>query len=143
MIIERWQKPDNEEIAEIEKECFRTPWTVQMLDDCFARSDFFGVKSVADGVIIGYVGAILCDREAEILNLAVKNQYRKKGVGLSLMQNLLQVLKDNAAEKVFLEVRKSNLPAIFLYEKLGFIKVGERKKYYENTEDALILVKVL
>lgn len=143
MIIEKWEKSDNGEIALIEKECFRTPWTVQMLDDCFARSDFFGVKSLSGGVVTGYVGAIVCGNEAEILNLAVKKEFRKTGIGFSLMERLLDLIKKNSAEKVFLEVRKSNLSAIGLYEKLGFEKVGERKKYYENTEDALIFVKVL
>ena len=78
------------------------------------------------------------------MNLAVAPEYRRKGIGRSLMQALTEVLHTQGMESLFLEVRASNEAAIALYNEFGFVQVGTRKKYYVNpTEDALILRKEL
>ena len=114
-----------------------------MLNQTTHLKNFYGKVCEVDGKIVGYIGAIYDFWDGEILNIAVKNEYRKQGIGEKLMQEIIDFLCLEKKENVFLEVRKSNFPAQKLYEKLGFIKIGERKKYYENTEDAIVMSKVL
>lgn len=73
-----------------------------------------------------------------ITNVAVKNKYRRKGVAVGLLSELIDLAKEADSEFVSLEVRCSNTPAISLYGKLGFGKIGIRKNFYENPrEDAV------
>ncbi|MEQ9567743.1 MAG: ribosomal protein S18-alanine N-acetyltransferase [Pseudomonadales bacterium] len=79
--------------------------------------------------------------QVELLNLGVAKEWQGQGIAFSLLKATIELLP-NYAESVFLEVRRSNSPAIGLYQKLGFSKVGERRNYYsaanETREDALV-----
>lgn len=87
---------------------------------------------------IGCVWFIL--EEAHITVLAIQAPYRRQGLGQLLLTTLLETAIQRQSEWATLEVRLSNLPAQKLYEKFGFITIGQRKKYYPDTgEDALIL----
>jgi len=88
----------------------------------------------------GYVGSWLTLPNAEILNLFVSEDYRGLGIGAQLMDKVIEVCNENDIENLTLEVRMSNKYAIKLYKEIGFKKVSVRKKYYENGEDALLLV---
>lgn len=88
----------------------------------------------------GYVGSWLTLPNAEILNLFVSEKFRGLGIGVLLMDEVIIVCNDNEIQKLTLEVRISNKYAIELYEVLGFKQGTIRKKYYENGEDALLLV---
>ena len=78
--------------------------------------------------------------EAEILNLAVHPEERRKGIASSLVRHLLLRWQQLEVQRIFLEVRESNARALRLYVQLGFKQAGRRKKYYSNPdEDALIL----
>ena len=77
-----------------------------------------------------------------MMNIAVRPEYRRRGIAESLIHELVSELKAKDAYCLTLEVRASNLPAITLYEKLGFVQVGRRPNYYTSPkEDALILRK--
>ncbi len=134
-----WEKCDNEAIEVIEKECFIAPWSRQMLDSCFDFENFFGLVAKDNGKIVGYIGTASNDWDCEILNVAVTKEYRRRGIANALLTAVIEKMKSLNKENVFLEVRRSNLSAQALYFKLGFIKIGVRAKYYQNTEDALIL----
>lgn len=88
----------------------------------------------------GYVGSWLTLPNAEILNLFVSEYYRGLGIGLLLMDEVIMVCNDNEIENLTLEVRVSNEYAVKLYEGLGFKQGTIRKKYYQNGEDALLMV---
>ena len=97
-----------------------------------------------DGRVIGYVGSQSVPPEADVMNLAVAPDCRKKGIGRALMTALIAQLRSRGVTALFLEVRVGNLPAQSLYQSLGFVEVGRRPKYYVNPiEDALILRKEL
>ncbi len=94
--------------------------------------------------ILGYVGSQSCFEDADILNVCVRPEARRQGLAEALMRELERRLIPKGIETITLEVRASNLPAIRLYEKLGYSQVGTRKGYYEKPrEDALILQKQL
>ena len=77
--------------------------------------------------------------ECDICNVAVKADFRDRGVGKALVNDIIDFAKETKKSVVMLEVRRSNAPAVALYEKLGFVKVGERKNFYDfPREDALL-----
>ena len=77
-----------------------------------------------------------------MMNIAVHPDYRRRGMGESLVNALVEELKDRGSRCLTLEVRSSNAPARSLYEKMGFVQIGLRKNYYRNPkEDACILRK--
>ena len=78
--------------------------------------------------------------EAEILNLGVLPDRRRRGIGRALVGTLLAALARQGAKAAFLEVRASNTAAQGLYQYFGFQPVGRRSRYYDHpTEDAIIL----
>ena len=91
---------------------------------------------------MGYIGISCIIDEGYITNVAVFPESRKKGVGTALLERVFSLAKDMGLSFVSLEVRESNIPAISLYEKLGFKQEGKRKDFYRDPkEDALILTK--
>lgn len=90
--------------------------------------------------IIGYIGLELLVDHADITGIAVLSEYRKKGLASYLLNTAIEKCREMNLDNIFLEVRTSNLPAINLYEKLGFEKISIRNNYYSNGEDALIYV---
>ena len=88
----------------------------------------------------GYVGSWLTIPNAEILNLFVSEPYRGKGIGKALMNQVITTCQDEKIENITLEVRISNKYAIRMYQELGFQQVTTRKNYYENGEDALLMM---
>ena len=87
----------------------------------------------------GFVLGRRADDEAEILALAVAEPARRQGVGRALVAALLAELRAEGVQRVSLEVRGSNGDAQRLYAGLGFAAAGERKRYYSDGEDALVL----
>ena len=90
--------------------------------------------------IIGYACAWFIHDEGQIVNVAVLPQYRRYGVGKTLTQHIVQEAKIRGVRTLSLEVRKSNHAAVELYKAFGFQTVTIRKQYYENNEDALLMV---
>ena len=141
IIIRRMTMADVDGVAAVEAATFPTPWS----RDAFISE----MKNVAarylvaekDGRIIGYAGAWIILDESHITNIAVLKDERGQGIGRALTHGLMQYLSNLGAAYATLEVRKSNEVAQSLYVSLGFIKLGVRKRYYEdNGEDALIMV---
>jgi [ribosomal protein S18]-alanine N-acetyltransferase len=94
--------------------------------------------------LVGFLAARQVADEAEILNVAVHPNFRRKGVASALLRAALNQFHSSAAARVFLELRGSNQPARALYEQHGFVPSGLRKSYYrEPTEHALCMVKKL
>jgi ribosomal-protein-alanine N-acetyltransferase len=90
--------------------------------------------------IVGYVGVWLMVDQAHVVAIAVRDSYRRRGLGELLLTEAIDLAIANGQESVTLEVRRSNWSAQQLYEKYRFFKVGVRKRYYtDNHEDALIM----
>jgi [ribosomal protein S18]-alanine N-acetyltransferase len=90
--------------------------------------------------IVGYVGVWLLVDQAHIVAIAVREEYRRRGLGELLLVEAIDLALESGQESVTLEVRRSNVSAQALYEKYRFLKVGTRKRYYsDNHEDAIIM----
>ena len=106
------------------------------------NSNFKCLMAIYKEEIVGYISfSYIFDIEIE--SVIVKSSYQRQGIGTLLLKYVFNFSKENKINNVFLEVRKSNLAAISLYKKMGFKIISIRKKYYENTEDALILKRQL
>ena len=131
-------------IAELEKLCFSDPWSENSIASELNNPLSYWLVAEVDGEVAGYVGSQSVLDAADMMNLAVSPDYRQRGIGQALVKNLVHHLQQNNVIALLLEVRVSNAPAIALYEKMGFVQVGRRPKYYHNPrEDALILRKEL
>jgi len=133
-----------EEIFEIEKLCFATPWTIESLKEELNNAIAKYLIAICDDKVIGYAGIWNIIDEGHITNIAVHPGYREHGVGDSLLDTLIEICNNNQIHSLTLEVRESNLKAQNLYKKHGFIVEGIRKKYYsDNNENALIMWKYM
>ena len=93
--------------------------------------------------ILGYCGALLLGDQADIQTLLVKPQYRRHGIAMVLLDDIIHYLKDAHIHEVFLEVSATNHAAIKLYTKLKFKNIGIRRNYYKTGDDAVIMKKEL
>ncbi len=135
MFIEKLQQYELlHDIARLELEYFRSPWSYQMLlSSMMSGCDFIVAK---DGdKLVGYGGFYA---SGDITNIAVDTNYRSKGLGQKIVEKMLELAAESDIEVLFLEVRASNTIAINLYDKCGFKYINTRKRYYEDGEDALI-----
>ena len=133
------------QIAALEAASFSAPW-----DEDSIRAELDNPLALwlaaedGDGAVLGYVGSQTCFEDADILNVCVAPAARRQGIAAALMTELEARLAPKGAERITLEVRASNVPAIALYAKIGYAQVGIRRNYYEKPrEDALILQKSL
>lgn len=130
------------QIAEIEAQCFSTPWSENSVTSELTNPLSLWVVALDSAVVAGYVGSQSVMGEADMMNIAVRPAYRGQGIGTELVNQLVNRLKENQVYCLTLEVRRSNIQAIELYEKIGFVQIGRRPNYYCNPkEDALILRK--
>lgn len=141
LIVRRAEKKDVDSIAELEKICFTMPWSYESVyQDVVENKRSLYVVAEVEGTVVGYAGVWGIADEGHITNVAVAPEFRRLHVGSAIISVLIDVTTNAGIKKHTLEVRKSNLAAIRLYEKYGFKECGQRKGYYEDTgEDALIM----
>ena len=132
---------DVDGVMAVEHDSFLTPWSRSAFEEELAQNRRARyIVAEENGAIVGYAGTWLVINEAHVTNVAVSSQRRREGIGRLLMQNLMELARDNDMESMTLEVRVSNAAARHLYAQMGFVEAGIRKNYYSETkEDALIL----
>ncbi len=132
-----------DDVAALERACFPDPWSKNMLAEELDNAlSAFLVALDAQGKVIGYAGLQVILDEGNILNVAVKPEYRRMGVAKRLLQVFLDFAQANRLAFLTLEVRASNYSAIALYGGLGFRSAGRRRNYYDfPKEDAIIMTK--
>lgn len=132
-----------EEVAELERICFSTPWSRNMLAEELDNAlSAFLVALDDNDKVVGYAGLQVVLDEGYITNVAVRPECRRQGIASKLLQVFLDFAAANQLAFLTLEVRASNYDAIALYGTRGFRSVGRRKNYYEHPkEDAIIMTK--
>lgn len=132
-----------DQVLKIEESCFTIPWSRQAFEREMNENKFAIYRiAVLDGEIVGYAGMWHVVTEGHITNVAVLEQYRRKGIAEALMKEMIAVAEQKEMIGMTLEVRISNIAAQKLYIKFGFRPEGFRKHYYEDTkEDAIIMWK--
>ena len=131
-------------IALLEKECFSEPWSEEGLSSELTNSQARFFVCEEEGEVLGYMGMHIVLDECYIANVAVYPHHRRRGIGEALVRYCTDLAERESCCFITLEVRKSNLGAIALYEKNGFATVGERKDFYSHPkENGLIMTKEL
>lgn len=131
-----------DEIAAIEKICFPSPWTVEMLEEDISSPLSVFVCSEDNGRTVSFaLGRVAAD-EGEVFRIATLPEYQRRGLGAGMLSELLGKMREKGAAVCFLEVRSRNTPAIALYRKAGFESVYVRKNYYPD-DDAVVMRKSL
>jgi ribosomal-protein-alanine N-acetyltransferase len=141
IVIRPMLEEDIPAIMGIERSSFTTPWSeISFLGEVYKKNAFSNV-ALFEGDIIGYICVNYLLHESHILNLAVHERFRRRGVATILMNDTLKELKKKGCVFMYLEVRASNAGAQRFYERFGFSVESIRKKYYANPdEDALLMM---
>lgn len=138
---------DLQGVYEVEENSFPIPWPISSFESELKNILATYLVAKIENKIVGYIGMWFVMDECHIMNLAVHPNYRNIGIAKKLVAELFKLCKKHHSKYIMLEVRKSNIAAQKLYEKLGFVYEVERKDYYKNSdntrEDAIVMGKEL
>lgn len=143
MILEKMTLIDFENIKEILQSDFDEFWTEGILKSELENENSKYIVAKENNEIVGFAGIIITPIDVEITNIVTRKNKRKKGIGKSLLEKIIEMAKQTEHETISLEVNEKNSIAIHLYERCGFDKIGIRKKYYNGKDNAIIMTKVL
>ncbi len=140
MQIERIRPEHLPDVAELEALCFSEPWSENALK-FLLEPGAIGIVCTEKQRVVAYGSMLLAPGEGQILNLAVRPEYRRAGLGRGILNALCKEAVERNLEQVSLEVRVSNTAAIALYTAAGFTAVGRRPHFYKNPpEDAYTML---
>ncbi|MGN0407590.1 MAG: ribosomal protein S18-alanine N-acetyltransferase [Bacteroides sp.] len=143
-IIRKMREEDLDEVEAIEKASFSIPWSRNSIKDAMNTPDNVYIVCEEDGHIAGYCGMWTVLGEGNIVNVAVGEAYRRRGIGREMMDSLIERGLEKQVDIFFLEVRQSNEAAKHLYESAGFKNIGLRKNFYEKPcEDACVMSRII
>ena len=134
---------DAPELAYLELQIFRSPWSETSLRDCLEQATVEGEAAVIADRIVAYLIVQTIFDEAHILNLAVHQSHRGRGLARALLERFIERGVKSGIRVFYLEVRSCNRASQKLYFGFGFAPISVRKRYYPDGEDALILMKKL
>lgn len=135
------RESDLNTVMAIEVRGYPFPWTRGIFVDCL-RAGYPGLAMERDGLMVGYGVLSLAADEAHVLNVCIDPLVQSRGLGRQLLRALVAMARERGAQRVFLEVRPSNTPAVALYHSEGFNEIGRRPRYYpaaDGREDALVM----
>ncbi len=141
MIVRKLSDKDVPFLVSAKDYGFIDGWTEEMYLSALSTGRFGGVILSNSQKDIAFVTFDKAIDTADIEEVFVLPEFRKSGIGFEIVNSAVEMVKNDGINKVFLEVRESNIPAINLYLKSGFKKINVRKKYYSNGENAVIFVK--
>ena len=129
---------------EIIKEClisdFDDFWNYNTFKNELLNFNSKYIKAKLNNKIVGFAGIWKAVDDVHITNIVTANKFRRQNIGSLLLSYLIELVKhEYDISSITLEVNVNNIPAQRLYEKYGFKTVGIRKKYYNNTDDAIIM----
>ena len=119
--------------------CFADPWSAKALE-LLLTDGAYGAVCLQDGHTVAYGGILWAPDEGQITNIATHPNHRRGGMGAAVLEHLIKEARSRGCEQLSLEARVSNIPAIALYERYGFLKMGIRRGFYKHpTEDAYVM----
>ena len=135
------REQDLDAVMQVERRAYPFPWTRGIFLDCL-RAGYPGLAMERDGLLVGYGVLSIAADEAHVLNICIDPLAQSRGLGRQLLRALVRLAADRGAQRVFLEVRPSNTPALALYHSEGFNEIGRRPRYYpaaQGREDAVVM----
>lgn len=138
--IREMQAEDVDAVTALEASCFSMPWKRQDFEDIVTNPDRIYLVAEGDNAIVGGCMLTMIAGEGDISNVAVYEDYRGQHIATLLMQELLRVGEKKGICDFTLEVREQNLPAIRLYEHVGFVSEGIRPNFYDKPKDNAVIM---
>ena len=132
-------------VSAIEQRAYLSPWTPGIFRDCLQAGHPSWVM-LKNNAIIGYGVISVGAGEAHVLNVCVAPEHQGRGLGRRMLRRLVDLARWHRCQRMFLEVRVSNLAAQHLYDSEGFNEIGRRPNYYpdrKGREDALVMAREL
>ena len=137
--VRRLTYPDLPQVVAIERRVFSAPWSLAMFVLELSKPSGISLAAEIDRELVGYLICSRYDTAWHVMDVAVDVDRRRRGIASALLAALIERIGDPGAQ-LTLEVRRSNLPAIALYERFGFRSAGVRRRYYaDNGEDAIVM----
>ena len=128
------------DVEAIEQRAYRTPWSRTMFAAELAKPTSICLGAYEDDRLVGYTINSRYVDAWHVMNVAVAPDHRRRGIARMLLERLFELTSSDERRGYTLEVRVSNVGAIALYERIGFVARGVRRGYYtDNREDALIM----
>lgn len=141
-MIRACEKNDINQIVDLELNTLGTTLGYDSLLGYLDNSLIYCLVYENENEILGYISFSFDGEMLEIFNFCVKENYQRSGIGTKIMNYAFNLFTSKGLKSSILEVRESNKKAISFYEKLGYVQISIRKKYYSNNENALILQKI-
>lgn len=139
IIIKKMTLDDLNSLKENFNEKFDKFWNYSILENDFKNNDSYYIVAKCNNEILGFAGYLKIIDEINILNIVTRIDKRNLHIGSNMLEYIISTSKNEKANSITLEVNVNNIPAIKLYEKYNFEKVGLRKRYYYGTDDAIIM----
>jgi len=139
------READLDAVMAIERRAYPFPWTRGIFHDCLLAG-YPALLALEGETPVGYGVMSIAADEAHLLNLCTAPERQSRGLGRYLLRALLRMARDRGAQRIFLEVRPSNPPALALYHSEGFNEIGRRPRYYpahNGREDAIVMAMEL
>lgn len=142
--IDTMTKQECPMVYQIACDVFSDPWSLQTYERLLTQQECECICAYVEGVLVGYSCIQMLYETAELLQIAVSDSYRRRGIGKLLLMEALELAKRAGAREMLLEVREGNNQARALYDVMGFEILTIRKQYYTSpTENAVIMRKEL
>lgn len=138
IIIENMKISD---LENLEISDFDDFWNMDILKDELTSETSQFICAKFENKVVGFAGIKIILDEADIMNIAIKEDYRRQGIATLLLNHILDFCKEKGIKTIHLEVNEKNFSAISLYQKFGFEECGRRKQYYDNKYDAILMKK--
>ena len=144
MDFRRSRPEDARGIEEMETAVFPDPWSYRDVVDLISTEGAMCFSAVDNGRVVAYVLGRIIPPEGEIYRVAVRPEYRRRGIAYRLLDFAMKTSRGAGLECAFLEVRSQNTAAISLYTAYGFTEVGRRRDYYKDPkDDAIVMLRGL
>lgn len=134
---------DIDDVMEIDSSFSTAPWSRELFLNEFKNLFSYNFVAKHDSIIIGYLNFWVVCEVLELNNFAVREGYRNKGIGSFLMEFLIKTGEFFNVKQIFLDVKRDNFPARYLYKRFGFTESGIRKNYYDDGSDAILMERQL
>ena len=142
LVIEPMRRRDLTAIQVIERQVYPQPWSVNVFTseiEMARQGHRHYICAHRSGMLVGYAGMMIVVDEAHVTNIAADPGRQREGIGRRLLAELAWEARRRGCNALTLEVRLSNVAAQGLYHRFGFEPAGIRQRYYENTEDAIVM----
>ena len=139
--IQKMKQEHLEQIQDILLTDFDEFWNAGVLKNELENPLSVYIVALNQGEVVGYAGLWQPDDEGHVTNIVTKKDKRRNNIGTLMLEEIINIAKNKNMKSITLEVNVNNNIAINLYKKYGFKEVGTRPKYYNNTDDAIIMTK--